>query len=215
LTVPHPTLILRLIHIDNLHICLQRGGLYAPNSTLSDGLQYRTIHNLEVQQKRQMKSIPCGPGGVVHDYVPFYFGYLSPMMLNLRTGRVPGYNEGQEPLIYLTTTCQAIQDSGTRFVFTDGHGIAAWTRYFDALAQLDQVDWNMVYQRYWRDTDDDMDRQRRKQAEFLVHRFCSWSLVQEIIVIDGAMKARVEQVMAAFPPGLQRVVRVQREWYYY
>lgn len=37
----------------------------------------------------------------MHDYVPFYFGPLSPMMLNLKTGRVAGYEEDQEPLIYL------------------------------------------------------------------------------------------------------------------
>ena len=42
----------------------------------------------------------------------------------------------------------------------------------------------MVYQRYWKDNLDDMDRQRRKQAEFLVHRFCDWSLINEIAVID-------------------------------
>jgi len=212
---PHPTPILRLIHIDNLHVCLCRGRIHAPNFTPNDGLRYRTIHNVEVQQARQVKPIPCGPGGVVHDYVPFYFGYLSPMMLNLKTGRVPGYDEGQDPLIYLITTCQAIRDSRTEFVFTDGHGIAAWTEYFDDLAQLDQLDWDIVYQRYWRDTDDDPDRQRRKQAEFLVHRSCDWSLIQEIAVIDEVMKSKVEQVMAAFPPKLRRAVRTQRDWYYY
>ena len=83
--------------MDNLHIYLWRGGLHAPNFTPNDELSYRTIHNAEIQQKRQIKQIPYGFGGVVHDYVPFYFGYLSPMMLNLKTGRVPGYNEGQEP----------------------------------------------------------------------------------------------------------------------
>ena len=30
----------------------------------------------------------------MHDYVPFYFGVLSPMLLQLKTGRVTGYNEG-------------------------------------------------------------------------------------------------------------------------
>ena len=34
-------------------------------------------------------------------------------------------------------------------------------------ADVKEVDWDMVYQRYWKDKVDDVDRQRRKQAEFL------------------------------------------------
>jgi len=46
------------------------------------------------------------------------------MLLNLKSGRVAGYNEGQEPLVYLKTTVQAVASAGCRFVFTDGHGLA-------------------------------------------------------------------------------------------
>jgi hypothetical protein len=151
----------------------------------------------------------------MHDYVPFYFGYLSPMMLNLKTGRVPGYSEGQEPLIYLCTTAQCILEAGKRFVFSDGHGIAAFTSWFDELERLDQVDWNMVYQRYWTDNAIDMDRQRKKQAEFLVHQFCDWSLIKAIIVIDETRKTHVEQIFARFPPEMHRPILVKRDWYYY
>lgn len=213
--VPNPTPIYRFIHIDNLRVCLERRGLYAPNHCPDDGLTYRTIHNEEVQNKRHVTSIPCGPGGTIHDYVPFYFGYLSPMLLNLKTGRVSGYNEGQAPLIYLASTAQAVRDSGAGFVFSNGHGLATFTDWFDDLAQLDQVDWDMVYQRYWSDTLEDMDRQRRKQAEFLVHRFCDWSLIREVGVLDQTMKQRVEEILAGYPAGLRRPVALRPEWYYY
>lgn len=99
--VPQPTPIFRFIHADNLRLCLDRQRLCAPNHAPDDGRVYRTIHNVGVQTKRQATAIPCGPGGTIHDYVPFYFGYLSPMLLNLKTGRVSGYGEGQTPLIYL------------------------------------------------------------------------------------------------------------------
>ncbi len=72
----------------------------------------------------------------------------------------------------------------------------------------------MVYQRYWHDTIDDMDRQRRKQAEFLVHRFCGWSLIREIAVINRRMVERVEAVLEEFPADLRRPVRLRRGWYY-
>lgn len=100
MAVPVPTPVLRFIHLDSLHIYLRRGALHAPNFTPDDGLVYRTNHNEDVQAKRHHTRISCGPGGTVHDYIPFYFGPLSPMMLNLKTGRVPGYDEGQEPFIF-------------------------------------------------------------------------------------------------------------------
>jgi len=60
-----------------------------------------------------------------------------------------------------------------------------------------------------------MDRQRRKQAEFLVHRFCDWSLIHEIAVIDERMKTRVEQVCARVPSRHRPPVTVRGEWYYH
>jgi hypothetical protein len=213
-SVPNPTPIFRIVHVDCLPTVLQRGGLHAANHCPADGLPYRTIHNVEIQGVRHIRNIPCGTGGTLHDYVPFYFGYLSPMLFQLKTGRVAGYNEGQEPLVYLKSTVQAVEQAGLGFVFSDGHGIAAFTSWFDAANRLDEVDWNMVYQRYWRDEVGDMDRQRRKQAEFMIHQFCPWALVQEIGVANTAMKTRVEEILSGVAPGMRVVVNVRANWYY-
>jgi hypothetical protein len=206
--------IYRLVHLDNLTVYLSRRGAHAPNYTPNDGLQYKTIHDTDVQDTRRRTTIPCGPRGVAHDYVPFYFGYLSPMLLRLKTGQVEGYTEGQRPLIYIVSSPQRVLESDTRFVFSDGHGLAVFTNWYSDLGDLDKVDWNMVRERYWADNVDDMDRQRRKQAEFLIHRFCDWDLIDEISVINGAMKEQVEDIMSEFPSNLHRPVNVRATWYY-
>ena len=211
---PNPTPILRIIHVDNLRTILARGGLHSTNHTPNDGLPFRTIHNVDIQNVRRARPVPCGPGGTMHDYVPFYFGQLSPMLLQLKTNRVAGYTDGQEPLIYLQTTVQAVIGAGRRCVFSDGHGIAAFTHWFDDVARLDQVDWEMVYQRYWRDEVGDMDRQRRKQAEFLIHEFCPWALVEEIVVLNTAAKTHVETTMSEFGATHRKLVNVRPAWYY-
>src|SRR5262245_60183350 len=112
---PTPTPILRVIHVDNLSTVMRRRGLHAPNYVPNDNLPYRACVDVEVQGARASVQIPCGQQGVIHDYVPFYFGYLSPMMLKLKTGQVAGYDEGQEPLIYLVSTAQAIEIGGVDF----------------------------------------------------------------------------------------------------
>jgi len=212
--VPDPTPIYRFIHVDSLQVLLKRQGLHAPNHTPEDGLPYRTIHNVDIQKERRGTNINCGPDGVIHDYVPFYFGYRSPMLLQLHTGRVEGYTEGQVPIIYVESTAQRLVASRIPFVFSDGHGIAAYTSWYDDLSKLDNVDWDMVYQRFWKDTVDDMDRQRRKQAEFLVHRFCPWELITDIGVINDTMKTKVEEILSKYPPELNRPVATRRGWYY-
>jgi hypothetical protein len=214
MNIPNPTPIFRIIHVDCLLTILQRKALHATNHTPADNLPYRTIHNVDIQGQRHIRHIPCGQHGTLHDYVPFYFGYLSPMLFQLKTGRVSAYDEGQEPLVYLKSTVQAVEQAGLDFVFSDGHGIAAFTKWFDESARLSEVDWQMVYQRYWKDEVNDMDRQRRKQAEFLIHKSCPWAVIEEIGVLNSTIKARVEVILNAFDASLQKAVTVQTDWYY-
>lgn len=214
LRTPIPTPVFRMTHIENLSTLLERGALHASNCSPSDGLPYRTIHNVDIQQVRSAQRLDCGPRGVIHDYVPFYFGPRSPMLLQLHTGRVEGFGETQGRVIYLVSCAQDIAASGASFVFSDGHGIAAYTRWFDDLAHLGEVNWDIVYADYWYDNADHMDRQRRKQAEFLVYQTCEWRLIAEIGVIDVATKSEVEAIIQGHPHMHQPPVNVHREWYY-
>jgi len=205
----------RLIHLDTLPTLLKRGGLHAPNVTPADGLPYRTIHNANVQASRSARGIPCGPGGMIHDYIPFYFGPLSVMLLNLHTGRVAGYTEGQAPLVYLVSSIARVTAAGRPWVFSDGHGLAALTSWYDDEADLDQVDWELVGERYWADKPEDNDRKRRKQAEFLVWQHLPWQAVDAIVVLNDEMRARVQSILAAHPMLAATVkVAVRRNWFY-
>jgi hypothetical protein len=183
--------------------------------TAATALPYLTIHSVSVQAGRHDRAITCGPRGTCQDYVPFYFGPLSVMLLNLKTGRVAEYNEGQAPLIYLTTTVSGLTDSGCQFVLSDGHGLVRITDWYDDLARLDQVDWSLVAARYWADQPDDNDRQRRKQAEFLVWKSVDWPLIEGIGVLDQQVKSHVEDVLEQHQDQPRPKVQIEAQWYYY
>ncbi len=110
---------------------------------------------------------------------------------------------------------QDIESAGLRFVFSDGHGLAAFTQWFDDLTSLDNVDWTLVGQRYWTDNVSDMDRMRRKQAEFLIHASLDWSLIREIAVIDVERQQQVRDILSAAGAMHRPAVLVRREWYYW
>ncbi len=76
------------------------------------------------------------------------------------------------------------------------------------------IDWEIMEAKYWADTDEDGDRKRRRQAEFLVNEFFPWRLIREIGVISPEMKQRVETQLKQFPNRHQPLVKIHREWYY-
>ncbi len=212
--IPIPTPILRLTHIENLPTILSREGLHSSNKTPFDQFPYKPIHNPNIQQKRHIQIIPCGPKGTLHDYVPFYFGRLSPMLFQIHTKQIPCCPDGQEKVIYLVAHVQEIIENNMKYVFSDGHGIARFTKYFDNIVNLDKIDFQIVNQKQWADDESDRDRQRKKQAEFLIHDFCPWICVREIIVMNQNMRDVVLEIFSKFSSKLHRPISIKRNWYY-
>lgn len=101
-----------------------------------------------------------------------------------------------------------------QFVFSDGHGAAQCTQWFDELPNLNKLDWETIKARYWQDTDKDPDRQRRKQAEFLVHRKCDWSLMLQIGVLNRVMQKQVQKIMSEYSDSVPLSIEIQPGWYY-
>lgn len=136
------------------------------------------------------------------------------MLLRLRNASVSGYAQGQAPLVYLVSDVPTVVQSGGAFVFTDGHSLAAETRWFDDQRSLGEIDWTAVFSRYWADTPEDRDRQRRKQAEFLVYRVLPWELVREIAVVDPVAAEKVGAILRRHPGAHHPAVNIRRGWYY-
>jgi len=216
MTVPIPTPIYRITHVDNLQDnILPRDSIYAPNFAPHDGRKYTAIHYQHIQSRRSRIGILCGPGGTILDYVPFYFAPRSPMLYVINKGGVKEYLQGQGQIIYLVASAQSVAKMNQPFVFTDGHAaISGLSHFFDDLIHLDKIDWPLMKSKYWFDTDQDMDRKRRRQAEFLVYRSFPWTLVDFVAVINGRMKKQVETILAEFPEKMRRVVRIKQSWYY-
>jgi hypothetical protein len=170
--VTKPTLIYHITPKDNLRGIIAREGLVAQNQIQGQTIDYCNIAHGNIQDRRAQTRVPCGPGGDLHDYVPFYFAPRSPMLYAIHMGNVQDCTASQSDIIYLVTSAQRIESEGLPFVFTDGHGTMALSDYFNDLNELDEVDWRIMKAKYWADTNDDPDRKRRRQAEFLIYQKC-------------------------------------------
>ncbi|MBN1166915.1 MAG: DUF4433 domain-containing protein [Methanospirillaceae archaeon] len=68
---------------------------------------------------------------------------------------------------------------------------------------------------YWANTPDDTDRKRRREAEFLIHSFFSWDLIETIGVIEMDMKDRVDTIIHRLDPDHKPRVEIKREFINY
>lgn len=198
---------------NNIPGILRSGCVYS-KSSLSGDLQRTDISHYDIQQRRQRKSVGCGPGGVLHDYVPFYFATRSPMMYAISQGSVAGCRSETSRLVYLASSIEKIREADLGFIFTDGHATKAFTQMYDDFSNLGEIDWPLMREKYWRDTDEDNDRSRRRQAEFLVHDSFPWEAVEYMAVKNMDMKHRLEKYLKKEWPGKARSVESRPGWYF-
>ncbi|MDZ4721203.1 MAG: DUF4433 domain-containing protein [Roseiflexaceae bacterium] len=201
-----------ITHVRNLPAIIARGALCCHTIADRDQLTSVTIGYRDLKHRRSMRHVPVGPGGVLSDYVPWYFGPRAPMLYVINKGNVAGYNEGQHPVIRLVTSVERVRDAGLAFVFTDGHAVVQFSEFYTDLSQINHVDMPLMQERYWNDTAADNDRERRRNAEFLVHGELPWSLIGAIGVLNQDV---ADQVSAALPSGTTEPrVLVRPQWYY-
>lgn len=68
-------------HIDNIESIVENNGLLSTNLKNEYGIGHHNVANMNIQNRRSEMKVTVGPGGVVHDYVPFYFASTNKMLL--------------------------------------------------------------------------------------------------------------------------------------
>ena len=211
MTTPERGLLFHFTHMANLESIVRNG--LSCDAHAQDGQLQVEVGNQDIKERRRSRMVPVPPGGVVADYVPFYFAARSPMLYVIWRGQVPTYQAGQEDVVYLVTTIERVAASGIPSVFTDRNATLGYAEFSDYLGEIDSViDWDLMEAMIWKDQPGDWDRKERRMAEFLVHQRLPWEHVVGIGVLDDVRRARVEVILASL--GERTPVRTRRNWYY-
>jgi hypothetical protein len=134
------------------------------------------------------------------------------MLYAYKGGYVTGRPEDQDEIIYLATMAESVAGGGFRFAFTDGHPLREPKAFYNDLTHLNQVDLELMKATYWNDTNEDPDRKRRRQAEFLVWERVPLALLQAFAVRTEAKQIRVQEMAARH--ALEIPCYVRSSWYY-
>lgn len=210
--IPNPVWLYRIVHIDNVEHIL-RNGMFTHNHPNADP-DYINIGDISIIEQRDKRAVRINPpGGILGEYIPFYFGFLSPMLLNIKTGYRGITQRPQSDVVYICCKLEDIIANCREWFYTDGHVIPSITLYFNNLADLDKIDWDIVFERYWRDNEDDYDRKRRKQAEFLVKTHVPVECIGEIVVYDDNSRRIIETLKNRLR--LHLPIKINQDYYYY
>lgn len=207
---PQKALIWRILHRANLDWVLEQG-LHCGNSPVRSP-QWVSIGNAELIGKRAAHQVPVPPGGVLNDYVPFYFTPFSVMLRNIHTGWNGIKQVPNEDIVILVSSLYRVKELGLPFLFTDCHAYSGLALYFDDLAQLDQIDWPLLQRRDFKRDQDDPGKLERCQAEALVHRQVPLSALLGVVCFTDGVRTGIERKMEAC--GLVLPVHTRPGWYF-
>jgi hypothetical protein len=171
-------------HLDNLRGLLKTGFLAKNDPAFPT--QVRSIAHEGIQNRRSTMSVPCGPMGVVHEYVPLYFGSLSPMLL----GVINKKNVDQALIMYFEFPISILDRPDV--VFTDASANTVTPpNFFDDPSDLDKLNWDEIDSLRW-GTDDG--RRNERMAEVLVHRRLALTEAKRIAVWNDHVKKEIQKI---------------------
>ena len=209
--VPSRPKLYHITHGANLQAIIAAGGLLADSEAVQGAAPTR-IGMPEVVARRRQLPVPCHPPTCVGEYVPFYFCPRSVMLyvISRRNHQGLTYTGGQRPIVHLEADLRRIvewaDDQQVPWAFTLSNAAEIHAEFRCRLGDLGEVNWAAVRAQQWSGP-----WKAPKQAEFLVHGYVPWSLIERIGVMDDQVAQRVSGITA----GSTTVrVEVRPAWYY-
>lgn len=172
-------------HIDNIQSIVENGGLLSTNLKNRYNIGHHNIANVNIQNRRSEMEVPLGPGGVVHDYVPFYFATINPMLLGLLNRKVVD----QPYICFIAISIEKLLDENV--VFTDASANTNFApNFFDDSEDLDQLDWNLIDSMRWGENNEE--ERHKRMAEVLVHEKVPLEWFDSFIVFNSLARNEIQ-----------------------
>jgi hypothetical protein len=169
------------------------------------------IRDLIAQRARQSVRIP--PGGVLSDYIPFYFTPRSVMLLKIVSG-----HGGVPPVLphdmaMFVASLRALAERGVSLLLTDRHASLATAQPTSDLEEgLRRIDWPILQASDFRHGEDDPGRHERYQAEALVHEHLPVAALDRLVCYGVEQKARLAEEISR--RGLTLDLEVHPDWFF-
>lgn len=221
--IPSPLRIFHMTAIANLARIAKSKMLYSSGVLQKKKIAHANIAYQGAQGKRAMKLVAKPPGGVIHDYVPFYFAPRSPMLMAVNGGRVEGCPYEQQDIVHFETTVEAVVAEGLPYVFYDFNATLNIATCYSNLKDLDKINWDLFHEaprmdgycQFFHNRVDNPKyilRKETRQAEFLVYKNVPLKLMKVVGVYSAP---KVQEVKEIFDEAdIDIPVEAKPAWYF-
>jgi ssDNA thymidine ADP-ribosyltransferase, DarT len=204
---PVPTTIMHCTSVQHLPTIIT-SGLMSDVLTRQHGVMKVELGDPAIKERRRRKSVPRGPGGVVGDYVPFYFAAHNSMMYKRHKQGVDFSSA-----IFLVSSLETIASITDAWLVSDRNAADGFAAYALPGEDLDDhVDWPLMRSTSWGWSADDNERPERRMAECLVFERVPWLAIERIVTKNRATADEVGKILARHQ--VQLPVTVGPGWYF-
>lgn len=178
-TPPASPKIYHITHIGNLATIVAEGVLHCDATITARGGPAVAIGMSHIKRDRLSRPVPCHPGDMAGDYVPFNFCPRSVMLylIHMANHLDLAYRGGQGPIVHIEADLHRVTDwadaNGARWAFVPVNARAAYAQFYCQRGDLEAINWEAITNNNFRDES----VKESKQAEFLMHAAFPWSLV--------------------------------------
>lgn len=173
-------------HIDNIKSIVQTGGLLSTNEKRKNNIDHHNIANVNIQNRRSEMKVPIAPGGVVHDYVPFYFATINPMLLGLLNRKVVD----QPYICFIAVSIEKLLEENVIFTDASANTIFA-PGFYNNPIDLECLDWDLIDSMKWGEKNEN--ERHKRMAEVLVYEKVPLEWFECFIVFNNYCRIKIEK----------------------
>jgi len=217
-TPPEPLSKMRLYHIThwhNLRGIIEQQGMWCGREIKARKLNFISAAHPHIQQRRAEIEVKVENNetlGTLPDYVPWSFARRQPMLCAIHYEQIENQQVKQRDMIHLITSFGKVKSANLAWAIADGHPAVFKSKFFNSESDFNRIDWPLMKEDFWNNTEEDGDRTRRRQAEFLIHSFSPWILIDGIATMNEEIANHVRELI--IPLEHQPPVQDVSDWYY-
>lgn len=206
--------IYHIVNVDRLPSIIGTGALLSDSEIINLKLPGTTIGMGSIKERRHGLPVKCYSNANVGEFVPFYFCPRSVMLFVIHCQNSPEltYKGGQGPIVHLECdllrVIDALNSVQRSWAFSASNAGAAYTQFWRDTAKLDQLEWDHIAARQWREPH----IKEAKQSEFLVYKRFSWHLVDRVGVQNRSTYNEAVRALGASQH--KPSIIIEPNWYY-
>ncbi|OLR83718.1 hypothetical protein BTO25_04125 [Bacillus sp. MB366] len=173
-------------HIENIESIVKHG-LLSTNEKENKSVEHVDLANEDIQQRRSQMDVPLEPYGKIHDYVPFYFTTINPMLLGVLNRK----NIDQPLVVFIAIPIEKILEENVLFTDASANTLRL-PNFYSNPEDLDNLRWDLIDSSKWKSGNPE--ELHSRMAEVLIYEKVPIEWIDSYVVFNKVCKKEIKRI---------------------